>query len=322
MSAGSSTLSTFDGAASAVLQPASQAAGQSALQPASPSELQPEQPTSQPLPELVAELDERLATIAAAHVRVKLATSMAAEDMVLTHAILSGGFKIGIFTLETGRLHAETLGMLDRVRERYSYEIEAFRPDPAAVQVYVETYGLNAFYESVELRKACCGIRKVEPLNRALAGVEAWVTGQRREQSVTRAELHHSEHDAARNIEKYNPLADWTEADVWAYLNAFDVPVNPLHARGYPSIGCEPCTRAIRPGEDSRAGRWWWESRDSKECGLHVASAGPEDAVTVQTSEAPTDVAAVSTLPSSAIASDSASHAAVSDLFSTRTKQQ
>jgi len=275
---------------SAVSNPAECASGR-ALQPASQPALQP---TSQPLPELIAELDERLATIAAAHIRVKLATSMAAEDMVLTHAILSGGFQIGIFTLETGRLHAETLGMLDRVRERYGYQIEAFRPDPAAVQVYVDTYGLNAFYESVELRKACCGIRKVEPLNRALSGVEAWVTGQRREQSVTRAELHHVEHDAARNIEKYNPLADWTEADVWAYLSALNVPVNPLHARGYPSIGCEPCTRAVRPGEDSRAGRWWWESRDSKECGLHVASAGPEDAVTVQSWDVPVAVSAVS----------------------------
>ena len=235
-------------------------------------------PTSQPLAELIAELDTRLATIAAAHPRVKLASSLAAEDMVLTHAILTGGFNIGIFTLETGRLHAETLGMLDRVKERYGYQIEAFRPNPDAVAAYVSTYGLNAFYESVDLRKACCGIRKVEPLNRALSGVDAWVTGQRREQSVTRAELHHAEHDADRDIEKYNPLADWTEADVWIYLKHLEVPVNPLHAKGYPSIGCEPCTRAIRPGEDSRAGRWWWESQDSKECGLHVASATPDEA--------------------------------------------
>lgn len=235
-------------------------------------------PVSQPVSVLAAELNERLDAIAAAHGQVKLATSMAAEDMVLTHAILSRGVRIGIFTLETGRLHAETLGMLDRVQERYGYRIEAFYPDPAAVSHYVDTYGLNAFYESIDLRKACCGIRKVEPLNRALSGVEAWVTGQRREQSVTRTALDHVEHDAARNIEKYNPLADWTEADVWAYLDSFDVPVNPLHARGYPSIGCEPCTRAVRVGEDSRAGRWWWESRDSKECGLHVTSA-PAEAV-------------------------------------------
>lgn len=157
------------------------------------------------------------------------------------------------------------------MRERYGYEIEQFHPQQDAVDKYVAEHGLNAFYESVELRKSCCQIRKVEPLNRALADVDAWVTGQRREQSVTRAELHEEEQDDARGIAKYNPLADWTESDVWTYLKAFDVPVNPLHARGYPSIGCEPCTRAIRPGEDSRAGRWWWESRDTKECGLHIS---------------------------------------------------
>ena len=220
----------------------------------------------------IARLDALLASIASRHAHVKLASSLAAEDMLLTHAILSRGLSIGIFSLNTGRLHAETLGMIDRVRERYGYEIEQLHPREDAVEQYVREHGLNAFYESVELRKRCCEIRKVEPLNRALAGVEAWVTGQRREQSVTRAELHEQERDTARNIAKYNPLADWTEADVWAYLKAFDVPVNPLHARGYPSIGCEPCTRAIRPGEDSRAGRWWWESRDTKECGLHIAA--------------------------------------------------
>lgn len=215
-------------------------------------------------------LNALIDTIAARHQKVKLASSLAAEDMLLTHAILSRGARIGIFSLNTGRLHAETVGMIDRVRERYGYEIEQFHPQSEAVQAYVTEQGLNAFYESVELRKRCCEIRKVEPLNRALANVEAWVTGQRREQSVTRAELHEEERDTARNIEKYNPLADWSEADVWAYLKMYDVPVNPLHARGYPSIGCEPCTRAIRPGEDSRAGRWWWESRDTKECGLHL----------------------------------------------------
>lgn len=209
--------------------------------------------------------------IAQRHARIKLASSLAAEDMVLTHAILSRSAPIGIFSLNTGRLHAETVGMIDRVRERYGYEIEQFHPQAEAVDEYAKSHGLNAFYESVELRKRCCEIRKVEPLNRALSGVDAWVTGQRREQSVTRAELHEEEHDASRNIAKYNPLAEWTEGEVWAYLKRFDVPVNPLHARGYPSIGCEPCTRAVRPGEDSRAGRWWWESRDSKECGLHVS---------------------------------------------------
>lgn len=218
----------------------------------------------------IARLDALIDTIAARHANVKLASSLAAEDMVLTHAIAARGASIGIFSLNTGRLHAETLGMINRVRERYGCEIEQFHPQSEAVEAYVAEHGLNAFYDSVELRKRCCEIRKVEPLNRALANVEAWVTGQRREQSVTRAELHEEEQDAARGIAKYNPLADWTEPEVWAYLQQFDVPVNPLHARGYPSIGCEPCTRAIRQGEDSRAGRWWWESRDTKECGLHI----------------------------------------------------
>ena len=213
-----------------------------------------------------------VADIAGRHATIKFASSLAAEDMVLTHAILSHALPIGIFSLNTGRLHAETLSMIDRVRERYGYEIEQLHPQADVIDEYVGTHGLNAFYESVDLRKRCCEIRKVEPLNRALAGVDAWVTGQRREQSVTRAELHEEEHDATRNIAKYNPLADWSEGEVWAYLKAYDVPVNPLHARGYPSIGCEPCTRAVRPGEDSRAGRWWWESRDSKECGLHVTT--------------------------------------------------
>ncbi|CAB3776613.1 Thioredoxin-dependent 5'-adenylylsulfate reductase [Paraburkholderia caffeinitolerans] len=217
-------------------------------------------------------LDALLDSIAARHANVKLASSLAAEDMLLTHAILSRGVKIGVFSLNTGRLHAETLGMIDSVRERYSYEIEQFHPQQDAVDEYVAQHGLNAFYESVDLRKRCCEIRKVEPLNRALSDVSAWVTGQRREQSVTRTELHEEEQDGSRGIAKFNPLADWTEAEVWAYLRAFDVPVNPLHARGYPSIGCEPCTRAVRPGEDSRAGRWWWESRDTKECGLHITS--------------------------------------------------
>jgi phosphoadenosine phosphosulfate reductase len=221
----------------------------------------------------LAKLDALLAQIASRHARVKFASSLAAEDMVLTHAILSRGLSIGVFSLNTGRLHAETLSMIERVKERYGYEIEQVHPQAGALDAYVVEHGLNAFYDSVALRKRCCEIRKVEPLSRALTGVDAWVTGQRREQSVTRTALHEEEFDAARGIAKYNPLADWTEADVWAYLKAFDVPVNPLHARGYPSIGCEPCTRAIRPGEDSRAGRWWWESRDTKECGLHVAAA-------------------------------------------------
>lgn len=213
----------------------------------------------------------QLRQISAEFSNVAFASSLGAEDMVLTDAILANGLPIAIFTLDTGRLHRETLDLVERIAARYDYRIEAFKPDPAAVAAYVSGNGLNAFYESVELRKRCCHIRKVEPLARALAGRDAWITGQRRAQSVTRSQLPLREQDAAHGIVKLNPLADWSEADVWTYLRERDVPYNALHDRGYPSIGCEPCTRAIRPGEDIRAGRWWWESRDSKECGLHVS---------------------------------------------------
>lgn len=198
------------------------------------------------------------------------ASSLAAEDMVLTDLILKAGLPIGIFSLETGRLHKETLGMVERVQERYGYEIALYRPVQAAVDAYVEKKGLNAFYDSVELRKECCQIRKVEPLGRALSGKKAWITGQRRTQSATRSELSVQEYDGSHSMEKFNPLADWSEQEVWEYIRGNDVPYNPLHDQGYPSIGCEPCTRAVQPGEDVRAGRWWWENPDSKECGLHL----------------------------------------------------
>jgi len=198
------------------------------------------------------------------------ASSLAAEDMVLTDLILRAKLPIGIFSLETGRLHKETLGMLDRINETYGYDVALYKPEPTAVDAYVQQNGLNAFYDSVEMRKECCRIRKVEPLKRALAGNKAWVTGQRRAQSTTRAELAVQENDEAHGLTKFNPLADWSEEDVWNYIRANKVPYNPLHDKGYPSIGCEPCTRAIQPGEDVRAGRWWWENPESKECGLHV----------------------------------------------------
>jgi phosphoadenosine phosphosulfate reductase len=222
-------------------------------------------------------LDQRIADtratldrIAAEFSPAVFASSLAAEDMVLTDLILRAKLPIKIFTLETGRLHRETVGMLDKIREVYGYEVEAYRPETAAVDQYVQAHGLNAFYDSVEMRKECCRIRKVEPLKRALAGNKAWITGQRRAQSTTRAELAVQEDDAAHGMAKFNPLADWSEDDVWNYIRANNVPYNPLHDRGYPSIGCEPCTRAIQPGEDVRAGRWWWENPESKECGLHV----------------------------------------------------
>jgi phosphoadenosine phosphosulfate reductase len=217
--------------------------------------------------------ERALAAIAAKHADAAFATSLSAEDMVVTDLIARLKLPIHIFTLDTGRLHEETLGMIAETKSRYGIDIEVMRPVAAAVEAHVAAHGAYAFYESLELRKACCGIRKVEPLNRALAGRSAWLTGQRREQGATRVHLPEEEHDEARNMAKYNPLADWSWEDVLAYAARFDVPLNPLHARGYPSIGCEPCTRAIRPGEDPRAGRWWWEQSDSKECGLHESAA-------------------------------------------------
>jgi len=160
--------------------------------------------------------------------------------------------------------------VLDQVKAHYDYEIEVVRPQPALVDEYVSKNGLNAFYDSVEMRKECCRVRKVEPLGRALAGKRAWITGQRRAQSSTRAELAVQENDVAHDMQKFNPLADWSEENVWEYIRGNAVPYNALHDRGYPSIGCEPCTRAIQPGEDVRAGRWWWENPESKECGLHL----------------------------------------------------
>jgi phosphoadenosine phosphosulfate reductase len=219
---------------------------------------------------LVAATQATLAKIASEFSPAVLASSLAAEDMVLTDMILRARLSIGISTLETGRLHAQTLGMVERIRATYGYEIALYRPEPAAVEAYVKQNGLNAFYDSVELRKECCRIRKVEPLKRALAGNRAWVTGQRRTQSATRTALEIQEEDQAHGMIKFNPLADWTEDDVWHYIRINNVPYNPLHDQGYPSIGCEPCTRAIQPGEDVRAGRWWWENPESKECGLHV----------------------------------------------------
>jgi phosphoadenosine phosphosulfate reductase len=222
------------------------------------------------LSKLIADTRATLSRIASDFSPAVFASSLAAEDMVLTDLILKDRLEIGIFSLETGRLHQETLAMLERVKQHYGYEIALYKPQQDAVDGYVSQHGRNAFYDSVEMRKECCRIRKVEPLGRALSGKQAWVTGQRRAQSSTRAELAVQEDDAAHGMAKFNPLADWSEEDVWAYLKENGVPYNALHDQGYPSIGCEPCTRAIQPGEDVRAGRWWWENPDSKECGLHM----------------------------------------------------
>lgn len=196
----------------------------------------------------------------------------------------------------TARLHAENLAMVVVVRERYGIETRVMHPDPQAVRAHVAAHGEFAFYESVALRKTCCGIRKVGSLRRALAGHSAWITGQRREQSPTRVELPETQWDDLFGLRKFNPLAFWTADEVWGVARALDVPRNPLHERGYPSIGCEPCTRAVRPGEDPRAGRWWWEQRDSRECGLHAGNlrmtgtpgARPRARLSSDTTEAPT----------------------------------
>ncbi|WP_322997834.1 phosphoadenylyl-sulfate reductase [Castellaniella sp.] len=214
----------------------------------------------------------RLEAIAAAHPDAVLATSMGVEDTLLIHALAQRPQPLGVFMLDTGRLHAQTLAMVDVVRDRYGIDVRIMHPDPVAVQAHVAAHGEFAFYESVELRKECCGIRKVEPLRRVLAGHSAWITGQRREQSVTRTDLPESQWDDAFGLQKFNPLAGWTSDEVWAVVRALGIPYNPLHDLGYPSIGCEPCTRAVRPGEDPRAGRWWWEQRDSRECGLHASN--------------------------------------------------
>jgi phosphoadenosine phosphosulfate reductase len=198
-----------------------------------------------------------------------LSTSFGAEDMVLLDLIQRHQLPIAIFTLDTGRLPEETYRLMQAVEEHYGRCVSVVFPDPQAVQRLVAAIGINGFYDSVDSRKACCAVRKTEPLARALAGKSAWVTGLRAAQSVTRAQLPARERDGTYGVEKFNPLHDWSEADVWAYLRAGDVPYNELHDRFYPSIGCAPCTRAITPGEDIRAGRWWWENADTKECGLH-----------------------------------------------------
>jgi phosphoadenosine phosphosulfate reductase len=167
-------------------------------------------------------------------------------------------------------LHQETIDITDQVQKHYGISIASVAPESTDVDSFVAQYGLNGFYDTEEAKKACCGARKIKPLNKALLGADAWLTGQRREQAVTRSDLPLRELDDVRHVAKYNPLFDWTESEVWAYLQNKEVPIHPLHFQGYPSIGCEPCTRAVKAGEDIRAGRWWWLQQDSKECGLHV----------------------------------------------------
>jgi phosphoadenosine phosphosulfate reductase len=208
---------------------------------------------------------------AAAHPgRIVQASSLGAEDMVVTDLIAAHGLDIAVATLDTGKLHGETLGLIARIEARYGLPVEVLHPSGQALVNFVSRHGEAAMFDSIALRKACCGIRKLEPLGRMLAARTAWVTGLRREQSANRAVVPLQEEGADGRI-KFSPLADWRWSDVWHYIATRDVPYNPLHDRFYPSIGCAPCTRAVAVGEDFRAGRWWWEDEGTKECGLHAS---------------------------------------------------
>jgi phosphoadenosine phosphosulfate reductase len=196
-------------------------------------------------------------------------TSFGWEDQVITHMIFTNNIPIKVFTLETGRLFPETYYVWNRTMEMYENTIFAYYPQNGPLEKMLNEKGPSSFYESVENRKECCGIRKLEPLNRALAGNKCWITGIRAEQSVNRQDMHNVEWDEAHNLVKFHPIFEWTLEEVKAYIKQYNVPYNTLHDRGFPSIGCQPCTRAIREGEDFRAGRWWWEDQSKKECGLH-----------------------------------------------------
>jgi len=211
-----------------------------------------------------------LADIAGNWSPAAFANSLGAEDMVLTDLIVKAKLPIEIFSLDTGRLPLETYDLMGEVQKHYKLKLKVYFPQSEEVESFVRNHGINAFYESVTLRKACCYARKVEPLRRALAGKRAWITGMRAEQAATRTALSTREYDEGNGLEKFNPLADWSEKEVWTYIKQHAVPYNALHDRFYPSIGCAPCTRAISLGEDVRSGRWWWENPESKECGLHV----------------------------------------------------
>ncbi|NBX00782.1 MAG: phosphoadenylyl-sulfate reductase [Methylophilaceae bacterium] len=201
---------------------------------------------------------------------ITFANSLGAEDMVITDIIMREKLAIDIFSLDTGRLPAETYTLMAEAENTYSTKLKVYFPKHEVVEQYVQSKGINAFYESIDLRKACCHMRKVEPLQRALNGKQAWITGMRAEQATTRAHLPVQEFDEGNKLQKFNPLSDWTEQEVWGYIRLHEVPYNKLHDAFYPSIGCAPCTRAVAIGEDVRAGRWWWENPTSKECGLHV----------------------------------------------------
>jgi phosphoadenosine phosphosulfate reductase len=228
---------------------------------------------NRPSPDHAAKVAHSLALLqrmGAQHQALTQASSLGAEDMVVTHLIHLAGIDAGIFVLDTGKLHAETLALIAQIERRYQRSVEVHRPRSEAVVQFVQQHGEDAMFDSVALRKRCCDLRKMEPLARALTGKDGWITGLRREQSSARAEVAEWVQDAERL--KISPLVDWTWGDVWHFIAQHQLPYNALHDQFYPSIGCAPCTRAIAVGEDFRAGRWWWEDSAIRECGLHVPS--------------------------------------------------
>lgn len=210
--------------------------------------------------------------------RIAFASSLGLEDQAITHIIARNGLGIPVFTLDTGRLHDETYELIARTESRYGLRLRVYSPERDAVEEMVHTHGINLFRDSIAARKRCCEVRKLAPLRRALSEVDAWVCGLRREQALTRSGVSAVEWDATNGLVKFNPLHDWSEEQVRDFVRLNRIPVNPLHAAGMPSIGCAPCTRAIEPGEDVRAGRWWWESPEHKECGLHARPTNPTEA--------------------------------------------
>ena len=218
-----------------------------------------------------------LADIARDHPPLALAASLSIEDMVLIDLICRERLPIGVFMLDTGRLHGDTLDLVGRIERRYGIAVQIYQPRPQAVSEYVLRFGRDAFYESAELRRQCCDIRKVEPLRRALAGKQAWITGMRRQQSAFRADVAVEEFDDVHGLKKFNPLAQWSEDEIWSYLRRYEVPYNALYDQGYRSIGCAPCSRPVVAGEEPRAGRWWWEAghgAGASECGIHLSAGG------------------------------------------------
>jgi len=200
---------------------------------------------------------------------IAFATSLGAEDQVIAHMISGNEKKVRIFTIDTGRLFQETYDLIQITNSKFGPGIQVYFPSAAGVEEMVNQKGINLFFESIENRKHCCHIRKTEPLKRALAGMKVWITGLRRDQSVTRSKRELVEWDETNGLLKLNPLVDWSTEQVWTFIKQHKIPYNPLHDLGYPSIGCQPCTRAIKNGEDIRAGRWWWELPQNKECGIH-----------------------------------------------------